>query len=213
MKLLVLIVFSFFFLTSSINAQDKGDKPAGTSSKGEPIYTIVGVNATIPYFLSAKNSSENAGLIIKLPIKNSWGAEFAYTGFDVPVTEYSVGDFEKKTDAYGTEEYENLRLDILFYLPAFRYLQIKLGVDYYRFVRGEIYDSPSDGTTYDTGDGYPMVHQAKKNLFGVNAGVNIDVPVYSKFFLMGSVGFRYIVTGDSPESMAADFSLGLGYKI
>jgi hypothetical protein len=50
-------------------------------------------------------------------------------------------------------------------------------------------------------------------MFGVHVGINIDVPIYKKLYLMTSFMYRYLFIHHQNKAGDIEFSLGLGYLV
>lgn len=217
-------IFSMILLLSIVSypvwSQDAGnanDNNEASQEEGKDkksyehdSYMMLGVYGGLDYFLSAENSTENYGVFIKMPMHKAWGVEANFGSYDIPITSYKLNSVTYS--GHGTEEYSTLGLDVLWFVPILkRHFQVKAGFDYYRLIRGTIADSPG-AAAGNCGTNYQICYNCKPNLFGVNLGVNLDVPLYEKFYMTSSLMVKYILNHES-ESVPIEFRIGLGYRI
>ncbi len=200
------------FLSASVNlwAREKKDKGAKESRKSsEPAYAIVGVTFPFLYFITMNDSSGNLGLVFKLPVTNNYGIEIGATTFTIPITSYSLGT--ASYTGFGTESYTGVNLNFIYFLPVYRYLQLRVGLDYYRYIRGNIASSP---TGAHGGTVYTEHYNTQKNHFGLNAGVNLDIHVHKESYVMTGITYRYLLSShDSTTAGILEIKVGLGRKI
>jgi len=189
-KILPVIVALFLFSAAGLYAQE--------AKKSEPSYMMIGVTMGVGYFFDTEDSSENFNLLLKTPINNNFGVQASMGSYTIP-----FGDKEAGVLA-GEAYYTNIQLDALYYTFFHRNLQVRAGVDYYRYNNGSSVNAGQEISTID--------HVWRKNIFGVHLALNIDVPLYEKAYIMGSVGGRYFIN-DENEKFALDVSLGLGYRL
>jgi hypothetical protein len=178
----------------------------------KPSYMMVGGFMALDYFFSAGDTTENYGILVKAPVNNSIGVQASLGSFNIPLENYTPGGGAAITNGFGHEEFANLQLDFLYYFAFNRHFQIKAGFDYYRYVRGEIIneDTAANGSC---GQVVTTCYKCAENLFGMNLGLNMDVPIYKDLYLMSQFGTRYIFNSNTESFPFLELSLGLGFKI
>lgn len=194
------------------SAADEAKKEETKEKKGYKYdsYMMIGVYGGLDYFLSAQNSTENFGFFMKMPMHKAWGVEANVGSYDIPITSYTLESISYS--GHGTEEYSTIGLDVLWFAPVLkRQLQAKMGFDYYRLIRGTIADSPG-AAAGNCGTNYQICYNCKPNLFGINMGVNLDVPLHERFYVASSLMIKYILNHSS-ESIPIEFRVGLGYRL
>jgi hypothetical protein len=203
MRKLTCLVFLFIFtLTAGLWAQESKREP------DEP-YTVVGVYFPLLYFIEKKDSSENVGLRFKLPVKKDYGIEIGVSTFEIPIDSYSLGTVSYS--GFGEEIYTNVYLDFIYYMPFYRYLQAKGGLDYYRYITGTIADNP---TGINAGTLYTEQENSIENQFGFNIGAGLDVPLFEKFLVMTGIAYRFLFSDQqSTDFGILEFNIGLGLRL
>ncbi len=173
-------------------------------------YSLFGLYAGFNYFPTAQNSNSNMGILGKFPIGKRFGVEAILGNYTIPIKSYQSGT--QSYNGHGEEYYLQIGASFLYYLPVMqRMVQAKLGFDYYDFQGGRIADNPG-ATAGSCGTCYQMCSNCMPSLFGLNAGMIIDVPLYKEITLTSSFAVRYLLNHGS-EMIPLDFRVGIGYKI
>ena len=216
----LLAVLTMLMLIVSVNVYAQEDSTPQETKDTKLSYMMLGLYAPFMYFPAPKDSSINYGLTLKAPVSNYIGVQLSLGSITVPITEFTINDSASTTgklklEGYGEEKYRNYQLAVLGFMPFHRYMQIKIGVDYYEYQRGFIarFDTQPATTNRDCGVVYTECTNCMSDLFGINAGINLDVPLYKQFFAMAYAGYRYIITKHPSGSSIIEFTLGVGYKL
>ena len=210
-KILALLVVSLFMVSGVLMAQ-----PATTTTTTpQRAYTAIGLHMPFMYFFSAEEGSmEMGGIVFKAPISKTFGVQFEANKLVVPINEYifetTAGDVT--TEGNGEETFLNFQLALLYFMPFNKYIQLKLGVDYYNFMNGFIAATPA--AVGNCGVVTTHCENCQDDHFGVFGGLNLDVPLYERILIMTSLNYHYVL-GDHPSLKAGyvDFTLGIGYQI
>ncbi|GEM_PF-1721852 len=213
------VLAGFLFVLNPVFAQETAPKPENETktedkSTGKEYkytsYMMLGVYGALDYFIAAKDSTENTGIFIKLPMHKAWGIEANYGSYVIPITSYNLNTVSYS--GFGEEEYNTIGLDVLWFAPFLqRHFQVKGGFDYYRLIRGSIANGPG-AATGGCGTTQQICYNCSPNLFGVNVGVNLDVPIYEKFYFTTSFMLKYLLNHQA-ESVPIEFRVGLAYRL
>ncbi len=212
-KISVFILSLIMAITMNVVAQDK-PAPADSDKdkKTEPNYMMIGMQVPFLYFIKAKDSSLNYGLLFKAPVAKDFGVEMALNTIVMPIKSYEAPSGTTYS-GFGEEEYTNYRLDFLYFLKQHRNLQFKFGFDYYKYVSGYIASVPGMSAE-GCGQLYTECKNCREDQYGLNLGANLDVPIYKDFYAMTSLGYRYLLSKhDSAKAGIIDFTIGMGYKL
>ncbi len=220
LMILLLSLTTVFAMMAGAFAEDKPvqdtDKEQKQEKKVDPTYMLLGLQVPFFYYLSDQKSTINTGLLFKAPAGNDFGVELAFNKIMVPIKEYSVGGVDYR--GAGEENFLNYRLDLLYYFQFFRQFQVKFGFDYYQYQDGFI-NHTLGGSNYagfgvDCGTTYVLCKRCVGDQYGINIGLNLDVPIYKDFYAISSLGYRYILSdNDALNAGIIDFTLGIGYRI
>ncbi len=202
-KLFIILIGVGVLIATPILSQEQEAESAFKS------YPLISVNYEIFYFIKPKKSQEGHTIKAKMPLTRYLSVELGYGLFVKPVLSYSIG-----TNSYtgiGKERFTDINFNILYHFWFLKELQIKAGINYYKFDSGWIQVNPSESTS-----GYmiEMYENWKDNLWGINAGANLDVSVYKEFYVSTKLSYRYILLTDNiTKNGIINFSIGLGYKL
>lgn len=208
MKKLVLIFSALCILVSgNLFAQGDPDPQKKDPAVKTTTYTIIGAAASLNYFL-IEDSKPSVVAMFKTPLYKDHGFEMDLGTFNVPVTSYSLGS--ASYSGFGEENYLNVGVNYVYFFPFYRNFQLKAGLDYYHFLNGSIADSP---TGADCGTLYTMCKNCIGNMYGLNIGVNLDVPLFDQVYAMTNVSYKYLLIHDQHKKGVVDMRIGLGYKL
>lgn len=216
MKRLHGLLFACFFLTAvAVDAQQppQAQPSPPPASKAERSYMAIGFHLPFMYFIEAEDGSmESGGITLKAPVSKAFGVQFSINKLVVPIKEYTLNTVSR-TGA-GEEEFLNLQLGFLYFMPFHRFLQAKIGLDYFKFENGYIADNPTGTTGDDCGVLYTHCKNCAKDLYGVFIGLNLDVPIYDRILIMTALSYHYILNDHpSMDKGFVNFNLGIGYRI
>lgn len=205
-SLLFPILFAFFFIFAQDDLFSEASSPF---KKMDTSYAALGLGQEFAYFLSVREAASGTYVLLKLPIDNHFGIEPVYCHYKKPAADYSAG-----TNSFipvgGTEEYHDIRLNLLYYFWFLKNLQFKAGVNYSKFIRGNFIIDPS---LENCGTVMNMCRRSREHFYSFNMGLNLDLPVYKYILLMSNITYRIFLSDNTTRGGALNFGIGAGLKL
>lgn len=188
-------------------------QPAATETPARS-YMAVGFHIPFNYYIKAEDGSmERYGITFKAPINKIFGVQFSINQLIIPIKEYELNAVSRSGN--GEEEYTNIQIGFLYFMPFEKYMQAKVGVDYLKFQNGYIAANPA-ATAADPNCGTVYTHcvNCAHDLYGVFLGINLDVPIYERLLILSGLSYHWILNDHpSTKNGFVNLNLGLGYKI
>ncbi len=206
MKRLAALTFACTLLASGVLMAQQ----TASTTTPQRAYTSVGMHMPFMYFFSPKEGSmELGGVEFKAPISKTFGVELNINRIVVPIKEAEHAGVSDV--GFGEEKYNNFQLALLYFMPFNKYIQVKVGAEYYNYAGGYI---AVINTPDDCGTLFTLCENCQEDMFGVFGGFNLDVPLYERILIMTSLNYHYVF-GDHPSMKKGyiDFTLGIGYQI
>lgn len=197
-KLLVLLAVISLLSVISLEAQSTAQNTS---------YGIVGLTYNFTYFADSEAANDGVGIKAKIPMAAAFGMEFGLAEFSRSLNSYSIpGTMATNLTGAGEEEYTEVSMNVLYYFWFLKELQLKMGISYLKWVRGNLVVDPS---LADCGTLYNMCRNCRKSQFSFNIGLDLDVSIVKEFYAM--TGFEYkTLLSDSVAAYGGH--IGLGYR-